>query len=414
MSKRATFLSLAVVLVAGYWLLTMPGLMPWTFTKETRHYQGRFFRMVVKLDYHGEPQLFDFVVGCNVNSSLWGDGSRSRDVGLIPAFYGHRMTDDKAVVIRPPDVCNGETTAGGEVPLGFMPLIIVYDNANTLDQGLAYLSDDAYDSPRSEMKFGAAEIIASTADEFEASMTTGVPNVVTRERHWSTQSADIVEKLGFKPTNLLFGTDCHYATKWLLNNAVREKVRAAWPKDKPRYWLAKDWHEESQILEGLDNDSYRSLNRDHLPDYGMPRRTGLYRIQPVEALRRSDQYPLSAFYPYWRADTARDWPDDKSKIPDRIRSLAGATMHRVLVDGESWRGFALCQNWPRSAGETYLKITPELIKNTPGIATVDDVVVDSNSVVVRLLGIVPYIFEYDDSVYELNSPNIDIMGGDVK
>lgn len=314
-----------VVAILGAATIWIASRRSWTFTKEVRQYQGRFFRMVVKLDYHGEPAPFDFVVGCNVRSTLWADGGRTREVGIIPAYYGHRMKD-------------------------------------------------------------------------------GAPNVVTRERLWSYQHSDNVKGMGLDVDNWRMGRDCNYATRWPINEALREKVRDAWPKDRP---------EESHLIEGLDRHPFRDLQTDDLPEYGMLRRTGLYRIQPTD-LQRPDNFPIAAFLPVWRAENARDRPEDRTKIVDHLKSLANTVLQRVLVDSDSWRGFARCENSPRSLAETRLKIPVDVFRSVTGPVAVDDVRADSNGRYIVLGSLVRHIFENDEFVYELSSPNTNIIGGDVK
>lgn len=122
-----------------------------------------------------------FEVTCNARITTYVDNSISHVVGLTPNVYGRKMSDGQAVVVRPPDACDGETTANGQVPKNFMPIIIVYNNADTMDFGKAYTSDDAYNGPLSEIKFESAVITASDQKAFETFRKDGPKNAVTRE-----------------------------------------------------------------------------------------------------------------------------------------------------------------------------------------------------------------------------------------
>lgn len=128
--------------------------------------RSTYFRLKVKLAYKGEPQDFDIVVGCNVRQINYAYGGRTYEPGLIPTVFGRRMSDGKGLVVRPPDACQGQTTDNGKVQPDLLPVVVVYENAETLDFGIAYLSEDAYESPLSVLKFGGATIEKATRAEF--------------------------------------------------------------------------------------------------------------------------------------------------------------------------------------------------------------------------------------------------------
>ena len=58
-----------------------------------------------------------------------------------------------------------QTTANGGVQPDLLPVIVVYDNPDTLSFGIAYLSEDAYESPLSALKFGGATIEKATTSQ---------------------------------------------------------------------------------------------------------------------------------------------------------------------------------------------------------------------------------------------------------
>jgi len=130
----------------------------WSFVRSITDDQGTYYRLNVKLTYNGEPQDFDIVVGCNVRRITYKDCSGTYEAGLIPTVFGRRMSDGKGLVIRPPNACDGETTANGKVQPDLLPIVIVYDDADTLDFGTAYLSEDAYQGPLSRCSSSAARL----------------------------------------------------------------------------------------------------------------------------------------------------------------------------------------------------------------------------------------------------------------
>jgi hypothetical protein len=85
----------------------------------------------------------------------------------VPTVFGRRMSDGKGLVIRPPTACRGETNANGEVQPDLLPIIVVLDEADILDFGIVYLSEDAYESPLSAPKFSGATIEKATRAEFD-------------------------------------------------------------------------------------------------------------------------------------------------------------------------------------------------------------------------------------------------------
>jgi hypothetical protein len=111
----------------------------WDFVKSVQQDKGVYFRLKVNLTYKGEPQDFDIVVSCNARQISYGGGGRTYEAGLTPTVFGRRMDDGKGLVVRPPDACDGKTTKNGGVAPDLLPLIVVYDDADSLAFGTAYL-----------------------------------------------------------------------------------------------------------------------------------------------------------------------------------------------------------------------------------------------------------------------------------
>ena len=107
--RRLALIVGGLVVLAGLWAtLTESGRVftgRWSFTEKAEIDRGTYFRLKVDFAYKGEPQHFDIVVGCNVLNIRYKDGSGTYEAGLVPTVYGRRMSDGKAVVVRPPDAC---------------------------------------------------------------------------------------------------------------------------------------------------------------------------------------------------------------------------------------------------------------------------------------------------------------------
>jgi hypothetical protein len=165
----AALLAVGAFVVAGYLALDSKAgrAQTQTLTKSVQVDRGTYYRLKVNLAYKGAPLTFDIVVGCNVRVTTYRDNDRTVEVGVAPMAYGLKMQDGRGIVVRPPEACGGETTANGKVPSTLLPLIVTYEKADEPWFGLAYASDDAYDSPLSELKFFGATIEAATREEWQ-------------------------------------------------------------------------------------------------------------------------------------------------------------------------------------------------------------------------------------------------------
>ncbi len=289
----------------------------WSFVKSIEQDQGTYYRLKVKLTYKGEPQDFDIVVGCNVRRITYKDGSGTYEAGLIPTVFGRRMSDGKGLVVRPPNACQGETTANGRIRADLMPIVVVYDNADTLDFGTAYISDDAYDSPLSVLKFGGATVAPATRSDFDE-FRSAQPNLVSRESYWSRAPDDVLTRMHIDRAPRTWAHICEGYKRFRIPDTARAAVRARWPEERPEYWVL-DTYENAPAIFG---DGFTQLIRidreaesphpaaafqwpgDDAADFGAMRRTPT----PGGAI-------AGAYYP--SADDYRldQWPVDRNNWP---------------------------------------------------------------------------------------------------
>jgi hypothetical protein len=196
------------------------------YTKSQTVQEGPFFRVDVKLDYKGKPHDISYVATCQARITRYADNSRSYDVGLTPNVYGHRMEDGQAVLVNTPQVCNGETTTNKWVPENWMPMIVVYEDATLLSFGRAYMTEDAYASPLSELKFHKATITAATRQEFDDFARTGPKNVVTRERFFSNEDTNFQKRAGaLKQYDEVFSDSCLMVVRYRVSEEKRAVLR---------------------------------------------------------------------------------------------------------------------------------------------------------------------------------------------
>jgi hypothetical protein len=326
----------------------------WSFTKSVDDH-ATYFRLKIKLTYKGGPQDFDIVVGCNVRTITYKDNSTTYEAGLVPTVYGRRMIDGKGLVIRPPDACRGQTTANGGVPTNFMPVVIVYDDADTLGFGTAYISDDAYGSPLSLLGFGGATVETATRAEFERFRSEGPANLVTRNSYHSYQGEDVVAKMGLRKVWPSFGAVCHAYSRLRVPEEVRGAIRQYWPDSRPRYWRPAGAQLLTRAVQLIvrrdraqrdDGGPIVSIGRfwgsESLPDRGVVRAVGggiVEEPQPLAPLAPS-VYPASSEF------SANFWPHDPDLWPAFLSARDSLVAARIEFSDGRNRGFAYCYSPP--------------------------------------------------------------------
>jgi hypothetical protein len=249
--KKGSYLVAFVLAICVVGCAGMPRAGVPSFVKSVEEDHGTYYRLKVKLTYKGEPQDFNIVVGCNVREIIYKDNSSTYEAGLIPTVFGRRMSDGKGLVVRPPNACDGQTTANGEVQPDLLPVVVVYDDAETLTFGIAYLSEDAYKNPLSVLKFGGATIEKATRAEFDE-FRRAQPNLVKRESYHSTLDSDTeLKRLGFTHLTRSFGNNCQGYMRFRIPTELRELVRQRWPESRPKYWRADTYGAEKEITNEL-------------------------------------------------------------------------------------------------------------------------------------------------------------------
>jgi|HubBroStandDraft_1064217.scaffolds.fasta_scaffold36255_2 hypothetical protein len=306
---------------------------------------GPYFRLTVKLTYKGEPEDFDVVVGCSVPAHHYDNITY---YVMVPSAFGRKMSDGKVVVVRPPRACDGETTANGGVQPDLLPLIVVYDDAETLAFGTAYLSEDAYESPLSVLKFGGATIETARRAEFDEFRRTQ-KNAVTRAIFWSNSAADdVLKRMGLPILANAFGNICDYYMRYRLPDELRAVLRQHWPAERPNYWIANSFEDEQKLLRliqenhNLQSDDSRDPPRGYPistgnPDVGFPTRAGGGMISTTRGERFA-----GAYYPATYDDRPDKWPVDQA---DKARYFGThETFDYVDVDFRArlTKGFAYC------------------------------------------------------------------------
>jgi hypothetical protein len=325
-----------------------------SFVKSIEEDHGTYYRLKVKLAYKGQPQDFDIVVGCNVRQiNYGGGGGRTYEVGLVPTVFGRRMDDSKGLVVRPPDACDGRTTANGKVQPDLLPVIVVYDDAETLSFGTAYLSEDAYESPLSVLAFGGATIEKATKSEFDEFRRTR-PNLVKRESYFSPlDSDDELRKKNFRRLTRPFGHACQGYMRFRIPEDVRPLVRQRWPDGHPTYWkpdtdeqqyeITRQIWGRKQILTDRPNDVPRNWHHlmEMIPEYTANRGLATRAGGGLASQTRGTLFPPS-IYPATDDNQSHRWPADPAQWPAFLASKEAFAASDVDFRGGQTRGFAYC------------------------------------------------------------------------
>ncbi|MGJ5041642.1 hypothetical protein [Bradyrhizobium sp. HKCCYLRH1062] len=357
--RNALVISLLLVVVVVFFVVKNTPFVQallgnWDFVKSVDNERGSYYRLKVRLVYNGDLQSFDIVVACDVRQVNYMDGARTLEVGLTPTVFGRRMADGKAIVVRPPRACRGETTENGGVPVDLLPLIVVFDDAETLAFGTAYLTDDAFDSPLSSLKFDGASIESADKAAFDR-FRSEQPNLVSRSSYHTASGPVAVKRFGTTAARIPMGIGCFGYARFRLTDAERQRAAELWPTNRPRYWLpshpggrdafSPTFGELMMTDRQYDKPtaSYNLLSQTEygIADLGMPRRN------PVEW--SGHQRPVApSYYPDIGGWQALPWPSDPEARALELLSNGPHVGASIDFRGGATRGFAYCRPMPET------------------------------------------------------------------
>jgi hypothetical protein len=315
-----------------------------SFVKYVANDHSTYYRLKVQLAYKGEEQDFDIVVGCNVRLPGYTYNGETFEIDLIPTVFGRRMSDGKGLVVRPPRACDGETTANGKIRRDVLPIVIVYDDVETLDFGTAYMSEDAYASPLSSLAFGGAIIETATRADFDEFRRSQI-NIVKRASYHSAISGDVVlQRMGLTRVARPWAHLCESYRRFRIPEDVRSLIRQHWGEDHPRFWRADNWQIERDLAEAItrdkplksdgENDPSRPFKAfgpvaEYAADRGLPTQGGPYRFPP-------------AFYPSSTDYRLDEWPSNRQDWANYLATPDLVASVDIDFRNGLTRGFAYC------------------------------------------------------------------------
>ncbi|MEM7195912.1 MAG: hypothetical protein AAF402_13235, partial [Pseudomonadota bacterium] len=118
--------------------------------------------------------------------------------GMTPNVFAKRTRNNHAVLVVTPELCS--TAYRGlwdNVRKDFIPIAVRFENADELTFGLAYVSEDAYEGPKSHLEFVSAEVGPATHEEWETAAETIDQVMLEFEDQWCSLAEEArVKKFG--------------------------------------------------------------------------------------------------------------------------------------------------------------------------------------------------------------------------
>jgi len=205
-----------------------------------------YFRMKANYSHDGQPIDFDIVVACGIRIDRYRGGESGFLAARYPRFFVKRTHENHAVMQIVPNACRGETTEDGRVPNDFLPGVIWFDKPDDYRFGIAYVSEDAFESPTGKLKFHGASIQKATRVEWEAFRKSAAEIEGLRQRYYdrppyTTEEAAQIADADGDEVEAAYARDCFGVTRFRLSNEARAIVRKHWPKNRPRFWATNGW-----------------------------------------------------------------------------------------------------------------------------------------------------------------------------
>lgn len=221
-------------------VLLLPACAAMSVTESTDR-SSYYFRMKANYSHDGQPIDFDIVVACSIRIDRYRGGDSGFLAARYPRFFVKRTQTNHAVMQIVPTACRGETTANGIVPRDFLPGVIWFDKPDDYRFGVAYVSEDAFENPNSQLKFHGASIQKATRAEWDAFRKRATDNEGMRKRYYDrpyywTEDAKRIASGGGKEVEAAYARGCTGVIRLKLSDAAREVLRKYWAASKPRFW----------------------------------------------------------------------------------------------------------------------------------------------------------------------------------
>ncbi len=245
MAQRRWLLGLAI-LGALIWAANAFGLLDLSFTRSVEDHKV-YYRLVAKYQHANQIIDFDIVVGCGVRVTRYGDGGSSYDAFRDPVAYVKAIKGGAAVMQIVPSACLGETSENGKVPDDFLPGAVWFEHADDLSFGIAYVTEDAFESPRSQLKFLGAAIQPATRSDYIAFEPMAATNLIDPRPLFTIMPPPDIDKLrrhlgdSKALAKVRPSMDCRSMQRLHVSHPMqRAIIREYWPTSRPHYWMPSE------------------------------------------------------------------------------------------------------------------------------------------------------------------------------
>ena len=274
-------------------------------TEAERAAKATFYRFEAKYKHKdrstGRPEIIDFdiVAVCNMRVTMSADGSVKSTHNPVPRHFMKATRDGGAVTIVVPHLCDETNLRFGDaVPADFMPFVAWLDNVNLItSQMLGYASEDAYESPWSQLSFHGAKVSQASYQDWKT---------------WRSKQLNAFKPVGFirspwgisnaggepenKPIQFSGIMNCSGYHRIKLPGDVRVRLRPYWPASRPEFWTpfeasTTDYDVFAKILK---SDAYRgghiNSGESVRRRFGVVKRNGGGFIKPNRQPRHAGEY----------------------------------------------------------------------------------------------------------------------------
>ena len=236
------------------------------------------------------------------------------------------------------------------MPAALLPLLVTYENADQPWFGLAYASEDAYESPISELKFFGATIGKATREEWQEWRRIEAPkNFVTYEL-LGINEKNMWDNPHWKPGYRAMSSMCTGFSWVRLPDSVRDAIRPYWPASKPHFWYGSEEARRSFYSAGDYQLGKVSFEGSPLREY-FPTTEAIYGVARHEpgGLVVYARHVGGDLYPA-KSDISLDRLDDAGELPAEIKAKSRKSWADATVDPKL-KGFAYCDRVSNIDGE---------------------------------------------------------------
>lgn len=253
--RKFIIIGAAILAIAAGFGLTrlMPGSSraAQTYSKDA----GSFYRLRAgfQIKGTGERVDFDYVVACNIRLTRWRDGGLSDDTTFSPRVMVKATERGHAVMLKTLNACGGLRSEGGDIPPDVLPVAIWFDSVDDLSNGLAYMSEAAYENSIAKLRFNSARVDAASRSDWEAWRKKSADGYADRGALPGPWGYDYPNNMDVSNPDIgKYVAACNGYRRIKLPEVIKAKLRLLWPGDRPRFWALASGQDDT-IIELLND-----------------------------------------------------------------------------------------------------------------------------------------------------------------